>query len=132
MSNTYYFNAVGRRKRAVARVYLKPGNGTFQINNRRAPEYLANELLEIKVNQPFATTELSQSNFDIKVNVIGGGTNGQAEAIRLGISRALEKFKGDLRPALKKAGLLTVDSRKVERKKYGLRKARRSTQFSKR
>jgi small subunit ribosomal protein S9 len=125
-------NSVGRRKRAVARVYLKPGSGNFTINKRGYQDYLANELLVIKVNQPFVVTGTAADSFDLKVNVAGGGSNGQAEAIRLAISRALEKHQGDLRPALKKEGLLTVDSRKVERKKYGLRKARRSTQFSKR
>jgi len=126
-------NTVGRRKRSVARVYLQPGgSGLFTINNRERRQFLGDDLLEIKTLQPFDITELSSKNFDIRVNVAGGGANGQAEAIRLAVARALEKHDPELRPVLKKAGLLRVDSRKVERKKYGKPKARKSFQFSKR
>ncbi|MDW8157576.1 MAG: 30S ribosomal protein S9 [Bacteroidia bacterium] len=125
-------NAVGRRKTAVARVYLRPGTGNFRINKRDFESYLNNSVLLMKVNRPFELLAINRSNYDILVNVRGGGTNGQAEAIRLGICRALEKLNPEFRPILKKEGLLTVDARQVERKKYGHKKARRSFQFSKR
>ena len=127
-----YHIGVGRRKKSVARLFLKEGGGNFSINKRDKSSYLNNQILEYIVNQPFDETELRANSFDIKVNVRGGGPNGQAEALRLALTRALEKYNPELRPALKKAGLLTVDDRQVERKKYGLRKARRSRQFSKR
>lgn len=123
---------VGRRKRSVARVFLSPGTGNFSINKRDMKEFFPFSLLQIKVLEPFNTLEISQGEYDIKVNVNGGGITGQAEAIRLGISRALIEVNPENRPSLKKAGLLSRDSRKVERKKYGLRKARKSSQFSKR
>lgn len=125
-------HSIGRRKTSVARVYIKPGKGSMTINSREAVEFLNHEVLRMKVRRPFEVVGLGLDTFDVKVNVTGGGVNGQAEAIRLGIARALEKINPEYRAALKKEGLLTVDSRQVERKKYGLRKARRSTQFSKR
>jgi small subunit ribosomal protein S9 len=125
-------HSIGRRKTSVARVYIKPGKGVMKINNREAVEFLNHEVLRMKVRRPFEVVGLGLDTYDVKVNVTGGGVNGQAEAIRLGIARALEKMNPEYRTVLKKEGLLTVDSRQVERKKYGLRKARRSTQFSKR
>lgn len=125
-------NAIGRRKTSVARVYLKPGNGSLLINERPSDQFLEHPVLRMKVRKPFEVVGMQPEVFEINVNVQGGGINGQTEAIRLGIARALEKFNPEFRAALKKEGLLTVDSRQVERKKYGKRKARRSTQFSKR
>lgn len=126
-------NTIGRRKLSVARVYLKPGKGSIRINKREMEDYLQHAVLQMKVRRPFELLGLQMSEFDIIVNVKGGGPNGQAEAIRLGLARALEQLnKEENRPILKKDGLLTVDSRRVERKKYGLRKARRRRQFSKR
>jgi small subunit ribosomal protein S9 len=127
-----YFNAVGRRKTSVARVHMKEGSGAFTINKRPFKEYLNNALLEYQVRKPFEVSELELGTFDIKINVEGGGPSGQAEAIRLALSRALEIYNPELRPALKKEGLLSVDARQVERKKYGKLKARKSPQFSKR
>lgn len=123
---------VGRRKRSVARVFVRPGTGTITVNNRPMDVYFPFDLLQMKVVEPFATLEKSHGEFDIMVNVNGGGITGQAEAIRLGISRALVEMTAENRPPLKKAGLLTRDSRRVERKHFGKRKARKSTQFSKR
>ena len=123
---------VGRRKRSVARVFLKPGTGNFTINKRELSGYLPFELNQIKVEEPFKILEISRGEFDIKVNVHGGGITGQTEAIRLGISRALTEYNEEYRPLLKRQGFLTRDARKVERKKYGKKKARKSTQFSKR
>jgi small subunit ribosomal protein S9 len=125
-------NSVGRRKTSVARVYLKTSSGKITINTREADEFLNHDVLRLKVRQPFATLGLNPDAFDVSVNVMGGGINGQAEAIRLGIARALEKVNPEYRGVLKKAGLIKVDDRQVERKKPGKRKARRSTQFSKR
>lgn len=125
-------HSIGRRKTSVARVYIKPGKGSMKINNREATEFLNHEVLRMKVRKPFEVVGMALETYDVKVSVTGGGVNGQAEAIRLAIARALEKINPEFRGALKKEGLLTVDSRQVERKKYGLRKARRSTQFSKR
>lgn len=127
-----YTIAIGRRKTSVARVYLKPGSGQMSINGREPENYLNNDLLMLKLYQPFQVLELNPQSFDLKVTVDGGGITGQAEAIRLGVSRALTLINAEYRPALKKAQLLTVDSRIVERKKYGRKKARRSFQFSKR
>lgn len=124
-------NTLGRRKTAVARVYLKPGNGDFVVNNRPMNEYFPTEVLQIIVNQPFNLTG-QEGKYDIKVNVTGGGITGQAEAVRLGLSRALNEISSEFRPALKKEGFLTRDPRMVERKKPGRRKARRRFQFSKR
>lgn len=125
-------NTLGRRKTSVARVYLREGNGKIIINHREKEDYLNHPVLRMKVHRPFEVLGLAPEAFDIYVNVNGGGTNGQAEAIRLGIARALITLNTEYRPALKKEGLLTVDSRQVERKKYGRKKARKSFQFSKR
>lgn len=121
----------GRRKEAVARVWLKPGNGGFVVNGRQMLEYFSRSVLQTLVLQPFVTTNRLGS-YDVFCTVKGGGLSGQAGAVRHGISRALIEYEPDLRSALKSAGMLTRDSREVERKKYGLMKARRSYQFSKR
>ncbi|RLC47592.1 MAG: 30S ribosomal protein S9 [Candidatus Cloacimonadota bacterium] len=126
-----YFDAVGKRKRAVARVRLTPGTGKRIINGRKMGDYLCREILEMVVEQPFVITELS-NKFDLRVNVKGGGLSGQAGAINLGISRSLIQYDETLRSILKKAGLLTRDARIKERKKYGLKKARKAYQHSKR
>ncbi|WP_439425868.1 30S ribosomal protein S9 [Oenococcus alcoholitolerans] len=130
MANTQYAGT-GRRKDSVARVRLVPGNGKVTINGRSFEDYIPAANLRAVVAQPFAVTS-TEGNYDVFVNVIGGGFAGQAGAIRHGISRALLEVDPDFRPALKSAGLLTRDSRMVERKKPGLKKARRAPQFSKR
>lgn len=124
-------NAIGRRKTSVARVYLKPGKGKFTINNKDSKEYFPLSQFQFKLNQPFVLSE-TEGQFDVNVNVAGGGITGQVEAIRLGVSRALLVVDADYRPALKKEGLLTRDPRMVERKKPGQKKARKKFQFSKR
>ncbi|MFI3287065.1 MAG: 30S ribosomal protein S9 [Rikenellaceae bacterium] len=124
-------NAVGRRKSAVARVYLKPGNGTITVNHRTLEEYFPLEILQYVVRQPFGVTA-TEGNFDVTINLVGGGIKGQAEAARLGISRCLIGADEELRGALKKAGFLTRDARVVERKKPGRPGARKRFQFSKR
>lgn len=121
----------GRRKEAVARVWLKPGNGGFVVNGRKMLDYFSRSVLQTLVLQPFVTTNRLGS-YDVFCTVKGGGLSGQAGAVRHGISRALIEYEPDLRSALKSVGMLTRDSREVERKKYGLMKARRSYQFSKR
>lgn len=126
-----YFDATGRRKNAVARVRITPGTGKRLINGQPMKKYLCREILEMIVEQPFQLVEMTEK-FDLRVNVRGGGLSGQAGAIRHGISRALIKFDEELRPTLKKNGLLTRDPRMVERKKSGQPKARRRFQFSKR
>ncbi|WP_404924333.1 30S ribosomal protein S9 [Mesomycoplasma hyopneumoniae] len=126
---SYY--GTGRRKSSVARVTLKHGNGQFKINNRVAKEYLKSDILIKDALQPLSITNTA-SEFNIRVNAHGGGISGQAGAIRLGIARALLKVSADYRPGLKVAGMLTRDARAKERKKFGLRKARRARQFSKR
>ncbi len=131
MANTTKYYGTGRRKSSVARVYLVPGTGKITINKKDIEEYFGLETLKVIARQPLELTETS-SKFDIKVNVRGGGFTGQAGAIRHGISRALLQADADFRPALKKAGFLTRDSRMKERKKYGLKGARRAPQFSKR
>lgn len=124
------FNAVGRRKKAVARVRLVPGKGNITVNKRELDQYFGLETLKMTVRQPL---ELTKTNgFDVVVNVVGGGLAGQSGAIRHGISRALIKANPELRDVLKKAGFLTRDPRMKERKKYGLKAARRAPQFSKR
>ncbi len=128
-SEQYY--GTGRRKSSSARVYLRPGNGRITINKRSIDEYFGRETSRMVVRQPLATAELLEK-FDITVNVTGGGPSGQAGAIRLGITRALLDYDETLRPALRKEGFVTRDAREVERKKVGLRKARRGVQFSKR
>jgi small subunit ribosomal protein S9 len=125
------FNAVGRRKSAVARVRLVPGEGKILVNKREIDDYFGLETLKMTVRQPLVLTNVGGS-FDVLVNVNGGGLTGQAGAIRHGISRALCKVNPELRAALKKAGFLTRDPRMKERKKYGLKAARRAPQFSKR
>ena len=124
------FSAVGRRKKAVARVRLVAGDGKVIINKRDSDHYFGLETLKMTVRQPLVLT--NQGSFDVLVNVKGGGLTGQAGAIRHGISRALCKADPDLRDSLKKAGFLTRDPRMKERKKYGLKAARRAPQFSKR
>ncbi len=124
-------HAVGRRKKAVARVRLVPGEGNIVINKRDINDYFGLETLKMTVRQPLVLTN-SGSEFDVLVNVHGGGYTGQAGAIRHGISRALVKANPQLRPEIKKAGFLTRDPRMKERKKYGLKGARRAPQFSKR
>lgn len=125
------FYGTGRRKSSVARVYLTPGTGKITINKRDIDDYLALETLKVIVRQPLVATENAEK-FDVLVNVKGGGFTGQAGAIRHGISRALLQADPDYRPILKSAGFLTRDSRMKERKKYGLKAARRAPQFSKR
>jgi small subunit ribosomal protein S9 len=121
----------GRRKSSVARVYLVPGTGNITINKRTIDEYFGLETLKVIVRQPLVATE-TLDKYDVLVNVHGGGYTGQAGAVRHGISRALLQVDGDFRPVLKKAGYLTRDPRMKERKKYGLKAARRAPQFSKR
>ena len=125
------YQAGGRRKKALARVRLVPGEGKVVINRRDIDNYFGLETLKMTVRQPLTLTETA-GRFDVLVNVYGGGLSGQAGAIRHGISRALVKADPELRPAIKKAGFLTRDPRMKERKKYGLKAARRAPQFSKR
>jgi small subunit ribosomal protein S9 len=128
-TQTYY--GTGRRKSSTARVYLKPGKGNITVNNRTLDEYFGRETSRMIVRQPFVVAEL-QDRFDVEVNVDGGGQSGQAGAIRHGITRALMEYDEALRRALRKAGYVTRDARAVERKKYGLHKARKRPQYSKR
>ncbi len=130
MAKIYYYGT-GRRKKSIARVRLVPGDGKILINDRTLDDYFGLETLKVIVKQPLTLTD-TVSKFDTICTVIGGGFTGQAGAIRHGISRALCKADEELRPALKKAGFLTRDPRMKERKKYGLKKARRAPQFSKR
>ncbi len=129
-SNIMYLGT-GRRKSSVARVFLTPGTGTITVNGKTLEEYLPLETLRMVVRSPFEVTETT-GQFDVKVNVCGGGYSGQAGAMRHGIARALLEVSADYRPKLKTAGFLTRDSRAKERKKYGLKAARRAPQFSKR
>ena len=129
MQNRWY--GTGRRKCAVARVWMMPGTGRIRVNKRDLDDYFSRAVARLIVRQPLELTGTTDK-VDIHVNVRGGGMSGQAAAVKHGISRALEKMNGELRPTLKKAGFLTRDAREVERKKYGLHKARRSHQFSKR
>lgn len=124
-------NTIGRRKTSIARVYLKPGKGTILVNDRELASYFSSEILQTTVKQALTLAKVDGS-YDVTVNVEGGGIKGQAEAIRLGIARALVTVNAENRAPLKKEGLLTRDSRMVERKKPGRRKARRRFQFSKR
>ncbi|HLR07239.1 MAG TPA: 30S ribosomal protein S9 [Pyrinomonadaceae bacterium] len=130
MAEIEYYGT-GRRKSATARVYLRPGAGNFQVNRRAFDVYFPNETLRMIIRQPMQLTETA-TKFDVLVNVAGGGPAGQAGAIRHGITRALIEYNGDLRPALKHAGLVTRDPRIKERKKYGQKGARKRFQFSKR
>jgi len=125
------FYGTGRRKKSIARVRLVPGSGNVKINDRDMDDYFNYDTLKVKATEPLVITDTSDK-YDVIVNVNGGGYTGQAGAIRHGISRALLKADNELRPTLKKAGMLTRDPRMTERKKYGLKKARRSPQFSKR
>lgn len=125
------YRGTGRRKTSVARVILVPGTGEFIINNRDMNEYFDRETLKAEVKEPLLVTE-TLGKYDIKVNVHGGGFTGQAGAIRHGVARALLEVDDDFRPVLKKAGYLTRDPRMKEREKYGLKKARKKPQFSKR
>jgi small subunit ribosomal protein S9 len=128
-TDTFY--GTGRRKCSTARVHLKPGKGEILINDRTLDEYFGRETSRMVVRQPFAAVEMAD-RFDVRVNVAGGGPSGQAGAIRHGITRALLEYDNALRPALRKAGFVTRDARAVERKKYGLHKARKRPQYSKR
>jgi small subunit ribosomal protein S9 len=130
MADIQYYGT-GRRKTSTARVYLRPGSGAIKINRRTFEDYFPNETLRMIIRQPLSLTD-TIGKFDILVNVDGGGTSGQAGAVRHGITRALLEFNADLRPTLKKAGLVTRDPRKKERKKYGQKGARKRFQFSKR
>lgn len=131
MNQTVQYQAVGRRKSAVARVYLRPGSGNIVVNNQDITDYFDRAILRLILRQPLELTEM-EGRFDIVVNVAGGGKSGQAGATRHGISRALTVYDEQLRPTLKSAGFLTRDARVKERKKYGQRGARARFQFSKR
>ena len=131
MAKSERFYGTGRRKNSVARVYITPGSGKITVNKKGVNDYFGLETLKVIVRQPFAVTE-TDGKFDVLVNVYGGGFTGQAGAIRHGIARALCEADADYRPILKKAGYLTRDPRMKERKKYGLKGARRAPQFSKR
>ena len=130
MAEVSYYGT-GRRKSSVARVRLIPGTGKVTINDREMEEYFGLKTLELIVRQPLVLTEM-EDKYDVVASVKGGGTSGQAGAIRHGITRALMELNGELRPALKKAGFVTRDPREKERRKYGLKKARKASQFSKR
>ncbi len=131
MAKTERYYGTGRRKKAIARVYLVPGKGNVTINKKSMDEYFGLETLKVIVRQPLVATDNTEK-FDVIVNVKGGGYTGQAGAVRHGIARALLQVDGEYRPVLKKAGFLTRDPRMKERKKYGLKAARRAPQFSKR
>ncbi len=131
MAKLVMYRGTGRRKSAVARVILRPGNGKITVNGRKFEEYIPSSLARLDVSQPLVLSA-NENTFDISVNVNGGGLIGQAGAIRLGITRALLEVNPEYRKILKPAGLITRDSRAKERYKYGLKKARRAPQFSKR
>ncbi len=130
MSETQYYGT-GRRKTSTARVYLKPGTGAITVNKRPLDQFFGRKTAQMIVKQPLELTQMS-GTFDVDVTVKGGGTTGQAGAIRHGLTRAMMQYDDSLRPTLRKAGFVTRDAREVERKKVGLRKARRATQYSKR
>lgn len=130
MADTQYYGT-GRRKTSAARVFLKSGKGEISVNDRSLDTYFGREVARMIVRQPFDVVELT-NKFDVKISVTGGGSFGQAGAIRHGIARALVEYDENLRPSLRKAGFLTRDARQVERKKVGLHKARKRPQFSKR
>jgi small subunit ribosomal protein S9 len=130
MSDTHFYGT-GRRKSSTARVFMKNGSGDIKVNNRSLDQFFGRETARMIVRQPLELIEMTEK-FDINVTVTGGGTTGQAGAIRHGLTRALMKYDESLRPALRSAGFVTRDAREVERKKVGLRKARRATQYSKR
>lgn len=125
------FHAIGRRKQAVARVYLRPGTGKFTVNGTETREYFGRMSLDILLREPLVSTGVDEK-FDVLANVAGGGKSGQAGAVRMALGRALTQVDAALRPTLKAAGMLKRDAREVERKKYGRHKARRRPQFSKR
>ena len=131
MTTKERFYGTGRRKTATARVFLSHGTGRFVVNGKDAADYFGRETAHMVARQPLELVNFAQQ-LDIQVRVCGGGTNGQAGAVRLGVSRALSQYEAGLRPTLRKAGFLTRDAREVERKKVGRHKARRGTQFSKR
>lgn len=131
MANLVQYIGTGRRKSAVARVFLRPGSGRIRINNQSPDDYFPTLMLKAKVRQPLLASE-TDGNFDALVTVKGGGKAGQADAVRLGIARALQNYNQELRPLLKKGGYLTRDPRKHERKKYGRPGARKRFQYSKR
>ncbi len=131
MAELVQYYGTGRRKSSTARVYLRPGTGLFQVNKRDLANFFKRESLRLIVNEPFNLTETA-GKFDVVVTVDGGGTSGQAGAVKLGISRALLQFDAELRKKLKPAGMLTRDSRIIERKKYGQPGARKRFQYSKR
>ena len=124
-------HTIGRRKSAVARIYMSKGKGNITLNNRESDKYFTTATLLYKLHQPFSLVDM-EGKFDVKVNVYGGGINGQAESVRLAIARALCEINEENRSVLKKEGLLTRDPRMVERKKFGQKKARKKFQFSKR
>jgi len=124
-------NTIGRRKKSIARVYLSKGKGNVTVNGKDYTEYFPTVSLQYRVNQPFGLTD-NEKKFDVKANITGGGITGQAEALRLAVSRALVELDAENKPALKKEGLMTRDPRMVERKKPGQKKARKKFQFSKR
>lgn len=130
MSDTNFYGT-GRRKTSTARVFMKPGSGAITVNDRPLDTFFGRKTAQMIVRQPLELMQLTDS-FDINVTVKGGGTTGQAGAIRHGLTRALMQYDASLRPTLRKAGFVTRDAREVERKKVGLRKARRATQYSKR
>ena len=130
MSEAHYYGT-GRRKSSTARVFMKPGGGEITVNNRPLDKFFGRQTARMIVRQPLELMEMSEK-FDISVTVSGGGTTGQAGAIRHGLTRALLQYDEAMRPALRKAGFVTRDAREVERKKVGLHKARRATQYSKR
>lgn len=130
MSTDVYYGT-GRRKSSTARVYLRPGSGNIKVNARDLDQFFGRKTARMIVRQPLELTQLD-NKFDVTVRVSGGGTTGQAGAIRHGLTRALMNYDNSLRPTLRKAGFVTRDAREVERKKVGLRKARRATQYSKR
>lgn len=131
MAEKVVYSATGRRKASVARVRMMPGEGKITVNDRPLTEYFGLKTLELIINQPLEVTD-TKGKYDIIANVFGGGFSGQAGAVRHGISRALLKIDADFRASLKKAGLLTRDPRAKERRKYGLKKARKASQYSKR
>ncbi|MCS7298154.1 MAG: 30S ribosomal protein S9 [Bacteroidia bacterium] len=127
-----YIHTVGRRKSAVVRLFLRSGTGTFQVNRRPWKQYFPSEIYQLEILKPFEVLSLDPNRYDLIVYANGGGIKAQAEALRLAVSRALLEEDEKRRPFLRKAGLLTVDARQVERKHYGHKKARKSFQFSKR
>ena len=130
-SENIVFQGTGRRKESIARVRLMAGKGEVTVNGKKLDEYFGSDILKVIVNQPFAVTN-TVAKYDVVVKVVGGGLTGQAGPIRHGIARALNEANSEFRPALKAAGLLTRDPRMKERKKYGMKKARKAPQFSKR